>query len=872
MTSAKPRVETAKAKRAREKNEKFVAKREEKAKAKEAKRPPTGELEERPAKRLRTADTKNNLTVREFVETPPGSQDVEMVSEAEIAELKIQPHDLSPGKVVRLLPHLVVENGRITGLSFGRMRTPSPFGGRMGDHTGSWASVVDDTHSRLYNRTLRGAMEGLREAQDEVQNWMHDPGSVGMKLFGLLDTDDAESRRPVLEEYAYRVETLLAEVEQILDLDARTDAQNDKATEDLASAIAYHLAYQNFLPFATVPAQSAKGSTGSGEPAARAAVLRVEAAAEDKRQRDHLLENETPAEATDRETAEQAARDQLEADDKAAHPGERHGDRKLRLAAEEAQRLLDEAAVVPRAKRGLWDLFSFEAALREAGIELAVSPTKIQQDRRRIRLAVDDAKELMGMFAPYANPKKAGITRAKFVPKIPVDTKDDFLRRLKRIESEGKEVHDADTGYREVHKLSDVLRETAELMQRVSGEAPAQDVDDIARGQQKIEYLLPLASEILTSLTAKPDAARERCAYLLGSLVHEHQTRMARAYPDTVAKTDFLGDDPGQALADELRDQIHEYALGFEDDQVTALLARISELYEEFGATPEIGESTRWVADAKTEGLVVSFSGNTIRIQGRAPAPYGVGGMGSHSTAWVTEVGVVEKALGRVGKAGLAKELQRLAKADLEGDLLDLDWLLAGDQLNGGQLNSIFDNAAAVLNATEPEEAVRAYLCFRNVLPYATVDAGNRGGSGERKNATQDKVLDETSLKHAAEQKQGEFDDDRVQATINAMTKAADALKDALKDDVADHDAATAKAKKATDAGLDAPPDPPQNWASATEIKTAVEASIERMKSQAEVLQEIKDAGRRVDYDVAATVLGIRRAEHAMVYEMATAV
>ncbi|MEO5874007.1 MAG: hypothetical protein ABIS86_22330 [Streptosporangiaceae bacterium] len=877
--ATKPRALTAMEQKKADANAKWAAKREAKKAEQEAKGTRKRGLEEagpegRPTKRLRSADTANRLPVREAVVTPPSSQDTDpdsVEAEAEVMELEIQPHpDLPVGKVVRLLPYLVVKEDKIASLSFGRMRTPSPHGSRMGDHTGSWASVVDEVHSLLYGLSLRGAMEALSDAQDTAEAWMGKPDSVGMKLFSLLDPDDAQSRLPVLGEYASQVETLLIEVGRILDLDDATEAQMEEATEHLASAIAHHLAFQNFLPFATVPAQSAKGSTGSGEPAARAAVLRLESAAEDERQRESLLENESPTEKDAREKAEKAALDKLDREDRAAHTGERSKDRTLRIDQEEAQRLQDEADAVVRAKEGLWGLFSFEAALREAGIELAVSPAKIKEDRGRIRLAVAAAEELTGMFAPYENPKTTGSMRSKnFVPKIPAASAADFDARLVRLEGEAMKIRDADTGYPEVRKLSDVIRETAALMREVSGQASATAVDNIAAGRRKIEYLTPIAADILESLTAAPEHAQSRCAYVLGSLCHEHQTRMAKSYPDAVDKTEFLGDDPRMALLDELRVQIYEHARDFEPDAVESLLEVVRKLYSSFGAKPRTAESTRWVVDAKTAGLVVSFTGNTMRIQGRAPAPYGVGGMGSHSTAWVTEVGVVEQMLTQHGKDGLADALQDLTKEDLKGDLLKLDWLLARDQLSGGQLNSIFDNAVAVLNADKPEDVVHAYLCFRNVLPYATVDAGNRRGDGERKNASEDKVLDDKSLTYAAEQKKGEFDDDRIKGTITAMTRAVTALEDVLASDVADNVAAMALAKKATDAGLETFPAPPQNWASAVEIKTAVEASADRLTSYAASLKKANDRGRSVTYDVEATVLKIRKAEHTTVYRMA---
>jgi hypothetical protein len=50
---------------------------------------------------------------------------------------------------VKLLPHIVTKLGTIAGISFGRNRTPSPFGNRMGDHTGSWTTSTPACTGRI---------------------------------------------------------------------------------------------------------------------------------------------------------------------------------------------------------------------------------------------------------------------------------------------------------------------------------------------------------------------------------------------------------------------------------------------------------------------------------------------------------------------------------------------------------------------------------------------------------------------------------------------------------------------------------------------------------------------------------------------------
>ncbi|MFI6600666.1 hypothetical protein ACIBHX_30845 [Nonomuraea sp. NPDC050536] len=73
---------------------------------------------------------------------------------------------------------------------------------------------------------------------------------------------------------------------------------------------------------------------------------------------------------------------------------------------------------------------------------------------------------------------------------------------------------------------------------------------------------------------------------------------------------------------------------------------------------------------------------------------------------------------------------------DLESAVIKLDALLPLAQLEGGQLGALFDAALATLTEPTAGESATAYLTFRNLLPYATVDTGDRGGHGERADGT----------------------------------------------------------------------------------------------------------------------------------------
>lgn len=277
------------------------------------------------------------------------------------------------------------------------------------------------------------------------------------------------------------------------------------------------------------------------------------------------------------------------------------------------------------------------------------------------------------------------------------------------------------------------------------------------------------------------------------------------------------------------------------------------------GAMPAPGPNTRWVADSRNASLVAAFKNNEVFIQGRPAAPPGVGGMGSHTTAWVVEEGWVKKRLAQFGKDALVEKLQGDALAELSGDLMTkLAHQLPADQLAAGQLGMIFDAAVDVLAATEPAEAVTAYLSFRNLLPYATVDAGNRGGQAERTGATSDVVFDRKSLKAAIVQKLGEFDSGRIGDTIETLRAAAAALQK-------DYDA-TAEPADVDMTDPDAEP-PELTWKSNSVVKKAITDAIGALKTEADRLEKAKTLKTDPKVNVQSTIYSTREAEHNRVYK-----
>jgi hypothetical protein len=196
--------------------------------------------------------------------------------------------------------------------------------------------------------------------------------------------------------------------------------------------------------------------------------------------------------------------------------------------------------------------------------------------------------------------------------------------------------------------------------------------------------------------------------------------------------------------------------------------------------------------------------------------------------------------------------LQDAVLRELDSDVMKLDALLPGDQLEGGQLQSIFDAASDVLKANDVQKAATSYLIFRNMLPYATVDPGSRAGDAERIRAALKVVLDEKSLTQAAELVVTEFrDKDQREDSYKARDNAATELTATLKTT-------------------------PPRWDPG--LNKYVEASVSRLRAQARVIENpssnkrIKVEGAIPLGQVKNKIITVRTTEHERLYDMATKV
>ncbi|MFD5383601.1 hypothetical protein ACFWMG_01250 [Streptomyces sp. NPDC127074] len=214
--------------------------------------------------------------------------------------------------------------------------------------------------------------------------------------------------------------------------------------------------------------------------------------------------------------------------------------------------------------------------------------------------------------------------------------------------------------------------------------------------------------------------------------------------------------------------------------------------------------------------------------------------MGSHTTAWVVEwLAADALASGAEGGVpGVLAALQGQAVRDLKGQVMTLDWLLPTEQLLAGQLQNVFDTALDLFDATDVPAAATAYLTFRNLLPYATVDAGDRGGHGESMNASKEDLFDRKSLQTAAGLKSDELMDVRRRpASARALAKVARRLR------------------------TQANPD----WALQADVRDAVAASIVRLTdASVELSGGVPDGPA-----LAVLIEEVRSAEHDKAYRLA---
>ncbi|WP_146087642.1 hypothetical protein [Thermomonospora echinospora] len=691
---------------------------------------------------------------------------------------------------VNYYPVFSVENGTVGTVDFGTTRTPSPFGKEMGDHTAAWAGVVDSLHASVFGKTLAGAVQELRDRQDAADQWMDGPLPNGddppvLKLWKMLDEDDQRARHAAVQGYAFKVRSELDSADTIIKAATAanrplTAAETDTVSAHLSEALGHHAAYRNMLPLATVPAASDRGSIGSGEGTHRNNVLAIDIAMDERRRNPN-----------------------------APQP---------------------DAKAIDKAGKGLHAMFSMSAATRAARLSEALNPQKLQQTKADMEAISRYTRELRNGIAaaiPPLAPANAGTGARRVTQLAAPNALKDLVDRLDDLTSPnpahphpaGKVVAftDNDKNHPEdalaglaidgIQAVND-LKRLAALPKPTAGELKTlrTSVEKLAKWHDGLDG-------VITRLS-KPEAdVRADTALMLAHMINEHQSNMATAYPEAVKATGFLQNaagahDPAAAARETLRKYIDDgeanKTLDVERGERDKLLADFDAAYASLNHTPKIAADSKWVVGSRNTGLLVGIRKGVPVILGRAAPPPGIDGMGAHSTAWKTETDAVKAMVKGVREngGGDAEIIDRF-KTETEGDLksklmTELGPTLPAGQLRKGQLRDIADAAYAVHAADTPEQAIRAYLTFRNVLPFATVDSDGRAGRGESRATAAKGTFDDVALSDEAALRAADFEGDAAtqiaaakQAiadlkTYSATTYGADPAFVKMIDDVAD--------------------------------------------------------------------------------------
>ncbi|MBB5084126.1 hypothetical protein [Nonomuraea endophytica] len=721
--------------------------------------------------------------------------------------------DLSKGATVYLRPAILPHPGRdvIRRVVISpRPRTPSPFGGRMGDHTIAWQVHLDALKAVLHNLTLPEAINKVQTLYDGATAWMSKLDSTQMKLFLWLE--DHEDRAPRLEDAAHRTVTGLDLARRVLvdgprkKKDGSMETQDEvhaRAADTLGVAVAHYLAYVNYLPYATVFNPSARGSIGSGEGRYRNLLIAHER---------HSLHLDRLAH--QREEDAKLAAEQMDTE----QPGQ------PAQPKPQPPKDPDPPYTADQVKDALWRMFSYDAALRESGIVFLLDPEAAKVPRA--------SYEELSTLAENLEKLVSGVGSVAMTP-TDVETKAETIAQRYARPTDDQELFHA----------AKAIKTAARSVVGLSPGTGKQRLRELRDGEGRhIGTSLSRALLSVQAIEALAKDAAARVEAIIPTLVHEHQSLVAAAYPRSVTYSGFFGASAAEAakakLTAELRRLFPKADLGKE--AVTKLLTRIAAAWTTMSALPDAtAGSNAWVDDAANDPLVVTFTaGQPLVVNGRAPAPPGVTGMGCHTTAWVVQCGALSRQLARAANEDRAMEtVRQLVADDLKSEVMKLDRLLPIIQLEGGQLDELFDAALEALTAATAGEAATAYLSFRNLLPFATVDTGDRGGHGEKTDAGLKETYDAKALADTVSLVAEDLAMLRAQSYGARLSKIATGLRKSLKEGET-------------------------YWGSPTALREAVTASASRLNALA------RDLRRGSVPDATKVISAARWDEHNRLYNL----
>ncbi|TDC85529.1 hypothetical protein E1193_02530 [Micromonospora sp. KC606] len=641
--------------------------------------------------------------------------------------------------------------GTVSNLMISRqVRTPTPLpNGRMGDHTISWAVTLDYARALVVGQPLATAAANLRSAAASAVNYFAAPPG------GVLLSEAPETGN-------YRANLINS---TFADLTTELDKIQPGAggADTLAQATTLFLELLNYLPFSTVPAGSEKGSSGKGEGGRRTRLVEFEAGA---------FEGEL-------NNAKRAA-------------------------------LLDD----------LWGMFDMQAALRASDAMLTIDKGRLEEARQllgqMLALAARNAKGELSKRGQQG-PERGWRATLEAMLRRPVDQDQPAVRDLlTTLLGVAKALHDG----RSVESLlATAQAELDRIDKRIT------DLDDLAptvlsyllvKHQRMVAATYPRAAKEANFLDGGVAARTRLAAAIVQRLGVTDSARVdamvkamfppagkaTAATDETMGEaTDAATDETMSEATDETADPTTGEAMSeatdpaVDDDTKASIKKLLDVLASRHPGGITLGGEGTWAAKVTSGTLVVTDSGDPARpltINGRAPNPPGVTGMGSHSTSWDTET----RAVNALVRDALAKKLDpvqalqtrmltELGTPDSDARdgkpvlaVMELDQFLPAYQLGSGQVTAIFREADRLMKAKTVTEAAAAYLRFRNQLPYATVDDGDRGGKAEGSSNDAKDHIDAESLIEAADTHRNEVADPIQRAELAAaMESAATSLK-----------------------------------------------------------------------------------------------
>ena len=388
----------------------------------------------------------------------------------------------------------------------------------------------------------------------------------------------------------------------------------------------------------------------------------------------------------------------------------------------------------------------------------------------------------------------------------------------------------------------------------------------VIRAEASIDLGPLLSLRVVQCQLTRAVAQREKLTKLVRPRSAEWRLFLviAAAYPGSVSFTAFLSPDPAAAVINKLTRELGINRSGTDDKSKAfgTLLDKVSQLHQATIPFPAPGEASGWVADSSSDPLVITWDPNAaqpVNVDGRAAAPTGVAGMGSHTTAWKLEVRAInviaKTAIARTAEAKHVDEavMSALADAidvDLVSSLMDLAPVLPVDQVAAGQLADLFDAATDATNAEDVVSAAQSFLEFRNLLPFATVDAGGRGGKGEGTTDTKKGLFDSESLEEEA-------------GLVETALKTLQGRKDAAESLLGAADLLEEKLR-ASSATVDT--SEPEGWSTVASVSQAAQNTAKRLRDRATALLKAPPTGVPAVAFVADTIIHARMAEHDRVW------